>query len=168
MWKVKRSKVHGTGIFATKGISKGTRIIQYIGDKVLKSEGDRRSAQRIKNYLNSTKTGSVYIFELNKKFDIDGNVKKNKARFINHSCDPNCEVDIDNNEIWISSIKNIKKGTELSYDYGYEFDKEDYKDHICNCGSKNCIGYIISSDDWPKFEKHIKKIIKINQKRINN
>ncbi len=159
MWKVKISKVHGTGIFATKDISKGTRIIQYIGDKVTKSEGDRRSALRIKKYLNSSITGSVYIFELNKKFDIDGNVKRNKARFINHSCDPNCEVDISNDEIWISSIKNIKKGSELNYDYGYEFDKDDYKDHICNCGSKNCIGYIISSDDWPKFGRHIKKII---------
>ena len=165
MWKVKKSKVHGTGIFATKDISKGSRIIQYIGDKITKSEGDRRSAQRIKKYLNSTKTGSVYIFELNKKFDIDGNVKKNKARFINHSCDPNCEVDIINNEIWISAIKYIKKGSELNYDYGYGFDEDDYKDHICKCGSKYCIGYIISSDDWPKFQKYIKKIIKMNQKK---
>ena len=165
MWKVKSSKVHGTGIFATQNILKGTKIIQYIGDKVTKSEGDRRSALRIKNYLNSSKTGSVYIFELNKKYDIDGNVKRNKARYINHSCDPNCEVDIANNEIWISSIRNIKKGSELNYDYGYEFDKDDYKDHVCKCGSKNCIGYIISSDDWPKFGKHIKKIIKNAQSK---
>ena len=153
MWKVKSSKIHGTGIFAAQNILKGTKIIQYIGDKITKSEGDRRSALRIKNYLNSSKTGSVYIFELNKKYDIDGYVKRNKARYINHSCDPNCEVDIANNEIWISSIKNIKKGSELNYDYGYEFDKHDYKDHVCKCGSKNCIGYIISSDDWAKYKR---------------
>ncbi len=160
MWKVKSSKIHGTGIFATQNIKKGTKIIQYIGDKVTKSEGDRRSALRIKKYLDSSKTGSVYIFELNKKYDIDGNVKRNKARYINHSCDPNCEVDIVNNEIWISSIKNIKKGKELSYDYGYEFDKDDFRDHTCKCGSKLCIGFIISSNDWTKYKKYIDKIIK--------
>ena len=114
--------------------------------------------------MNSKVTGSVYIFELNKKYDIDGSPLYNKARYINHSCDPNCEVDIVNNEIWISSIKNIKKGEELSYDYGYEFDSEDYKDHSCKCGSDNCIGYIISSDDWKKFGKYINKIIKNNSK----
>tara|TARA_Y100000591_G_C21832033_1_gene700241 strand:- start:1158 stop:1646 length:489 start_codon:yes stop_codon:yes gene_type:complete len=161
MWKVKKSKVHGAGIFATRDIKKNTKIIQYIGDKVTKSEGDKRSAQRIKKYLNSEKTGSVYIFELNKKYDIDGYVKRNNARYINHSCAPNCEVDIIENEIWIQSIKKIKKGEELSYDYGYSFDKDDYKDHICKCGSKNCIGFIISSEEWPKYLKHIKKIIQL-------
>ena len=95
--------------FANRDIKKGEKVIRYIGDKISKSEGDRRSALRIKNFLNSEKTGSVYIFELNKKYDIDGNVKRNKARYINHSCDPNCEVEIENNEIWISSIRKIKK-----------------------------------------------------------
>ena len=160
MWKVKKSKVHGSGVFATKDIKKNIQVIEYIGEKVSKSEGDRRSANRIKNYLNSEETGSVYIFELNSKYDIDGAVEYNKARFINHSCNPNCEVDIINDKIWISSIKNIKCGEELSYDYGYAFDKNDYKDHICKCGFKNCIGYIISSDDWKKFTKHILNITK--------
>lgn len=160
MWKVKNSSVHGSGVFATKNISKNTNIIQYIGEKVTKSEGDRRSSLRIKKYLNSNKTGSVYIFELNKKYDIDGSPLYNKARYINHSCNPNCEVNIVNNEIWISSIKNIKKGEELFYDYGYAFDKEDFRDHICKCGSKNCIGYIISSDEWSKYLKFLSKIIK--------
>tara|TARA_Y200000002_G_scaffold380502_1_gene392129 strand:- start:408 stop:902 length:495 start_codon:yes stop_codon:yes gene_type:complete len=160
MWELKKSKVHGKGIFATRNIKKNRKIIQYIGEKVLKKEGDKRSAKRIKEYLNSSKTGSVYIFELNKKFDIDGSPLYNKARYVNHSCDPNCEVDIKDDEIWIRSIKNLSKGTELTYDYGYEFDKNDYKDHICKCGSKNCIGYIISSDDWSKFSKHLNKIIR--------
>ncbi len=160
MWKVKNSSVHGSGVFATKNIAKNTNIIQYIGEKVTKSEGDRRSSLRIKKYLNSNKTGSVYIFELNKKYDIDGSPLYNKARYINHSCNPNCEVNIVNNEIWISSIKNIKKGEELFYDYGYAFDKEDFRDHICKCGSKNCIGYIISSDEWSKYLKFLSKIIK--------
>ncbi len=160
MWKVKRSKIHGTGVFATQKIPKNTDIIQYVGEKISKKEGDRRSSLRIKKFLNSKITGSVYIFELNKKFDIDGSPLYNKARYINHSCEPNCEVNIKNNQIWISSIKKINTGDELSYDYGYEFDKDDYKDHICKCGSKNCLGYIISSDHWHKFLRHIEKNIK--------
>lgn len=160
MWVVKNSKIHGTGIFAKKDIPKNIRVIQYIGEKVLRSEGNRRSEKRLSKFLHSKTYGSVYIFELNSKYDIDGSPKYNKARYINHSCDPNCEVDIINNEIWISSIKKIKKGEELSYDYGFEFDKDDFKDHICKCGSKNCIGFIISSDDWVKYLKYLSKIIK--------
>ncbi len=157
MWKEKKSKIHGKGIIAKKNIKKGTKIIQYIGEKVSKKEGDKRSSERIKKYLNKKNEGSVYIFELNKKYDIDGSPLYNKARYINHSCNPNCEVDILQNEIWIIAIKNIKKDEELSYDYGYQFDEDDYKDHVCKCGSKNCIGFIISEDDWPKYRKHIKK-----------
>ena len=160
MWKVKNSKIHGNGVFASKNIKKNTKIIQYVGEKIPRSEGDKRSELRLKTYLDSKKTGSVYIFELNKKYDLDGSPLYNKARYINHSCEPNCEVDINNDKIWISSIKNIKKGEELSYDYGFNFDKSDYRDHVCKCGSKYCIGFIISSDDWDKYLKFIKKIIK--------
>ena len=159
MWEVKNSKIHGSGVFAKKNIKKNQRIIEYIGEKITRKEGDKRSEKRLKKYLNSSSTGSVYIFELNKKYDIDGSPLYNKARYINHSCDPNCEVDIINNQIWISSIKNIKQGEELSYDYGYSFDKDDFRDHPCKCGSKNCIGFIISSDDWDKYLKYIKRLI---------
>ena len=157
MWKEKKSKIHGTGIIVTCDIKKGVKIIQYIGEKVTKKEGDIRSTARIKKYLNKKNEGSVYIFELNKRYDIDGCFAYNKARYINHSCSPNCEVDIIKNEIWISSIKGIKKGEELNYDYGYPFDVDDYSDHICKCGSIKCIGYIISQDDWPKYKKYLKK-----------
>ena len=157
MYKVKNSKIHGKGVYASQDIKKNIKIIEYIGEKISKSEGDKRSERRIKKYLNSKQTGSVYIFELNSKYDIDGSFGYNKARYINHSCNPNCEVDIIKGHIWIISIKNIKKGQELCYDYGYEFDKDDYTDHICKCGSKKCIGYIISSDDWQKYKKFLKK-----------
>ena len=158
MWKVNKSRVHGTGIFASMDIKKDTKIIQYIGEKITKKEGDKRSADRIKKYLNKKNQGSVYVFELNKKYDIDGSPTYNKARYINHSCNPNCEVEIIKNEIWIISIKNIKKGQELNYDYGYPFDVDDFSDHLCKCKSKNCIGYIISQDDWLKYKKYIKKL----------
>ncbi len=154
MWKIKKSKIHGTGVVATQDIKKNTKIIQYIGEKITKKEGDKRSAERIRKYLSKKNEGSVYVFELNKKYDIDGSPLYNKARYINHSCKPNCEVDIINNEIWIISNKKIIRGDELNYDYGYPFDKDDYKDHVCKCGEKNCIGYIISEDDWKEFRKY--------------
>ena len=157
MWKIKKSKIHGTGIVASEDIKKGIQVIQYIGEKISKKEGDKRSEERIRKYLKQKNEGSVYVFELNKKYDIDGSPLYNKARFINHSCDPNCEVEIINNEIWIVSIKKIKKGSELNYDYGYPFDKDDYADHNCKCVSKKCIGYIISQDDWPKYKNYLKK-----------
>lgn len=159
MWKVKKSVIHGTGVFATQNIKRGTKIIEYIGEKIEKLEGDKRSEIRIKKYLNSKTTGSVYIFELNSRYDIDGSPKYNKARYINHSCKPNCEVEIVRGHIWIRAIKNIIEKDELTYDYGYEFDKDDYTDHKCKCGSKNCIGYIISSDDRQKLKKYLKNKI---------
>mgnify|MGYP001304552940 CR=1 FL=1 len=168
MWKVKKSKVHGNGVFASKEIPKNIKIIEYVGDKILKSEGDRRSESRIKKFLKSKKTGSVYIFELNRKYDIDGFVKRNKARFINHSCNPNCEVSIEDNKIWISSIKKIFIGEELTYDYGYSFD-EDYTDHECLCGSRDCIGYIISQEDLKKYKKFLQtKISNLDRKIKKN
>ena len=160
MYQVKKSKVHGKGIYASQNIKKGEKIIEYIGEKISRKEGDRRSEIRIKKYLDSKKMGSVYIFQLNNRQDIDGSPLYNKARYINHSCNPNCEVEIEKGRIWISSIRGIKKGEELSYDYGYSFDKNDYKDHPCKCGSKYCIGYIISSDDWDKFVKYLKSNIR--------
>ena len=86
MWKEKKSKVHGIGIIATQDIRKNTKIIQYIGEKITKKEGDKRSAERIKKFLHRKNEGSVYIFELNKRYDIDGSPLYNKARYINHSC----------------------------------------------------------------------------------
>ncbi len=160
MWKLKKSNIHGVGIVAKRDVKKNERIIEYIGDKISKKEGDKRSAARIKEFLNKKNEGSVYVFELNDKFDIDGSPQYNNARYINHSCYPNCEVDIIDNKIWISSIKNIKKGAELSYDYGYPFDVDDYKDHVCKCGAKNCIEFIISQDDWKKYKVHLKNKIK--------
>ena len=93
----------------------------------------------------------VYVFELNQRYDIDGGVAYNHARLINHSCNPNCEVEINNNQIWISTIKNIKKNAELTYNYGYSYDA-DYVDHVCKCGSYKCVGYILDEDHWSKLK----------------
>ena len=156
LWLKKKSSLHGTGLFASTNIKKGEQVIEYIGDKVTKKEGDKRADKQIKKAQKNKNKGMVYVFELNKRYDIDGGVARNYARFINHSCDPNCEVEIIDNHIWISAIKKIKKGSELLYNYGYPFDS-DFEEHICKCGYKKCVGYILSDDDWPKLKKYEKK-----------
>jgi hypothetical protein len=150
LYSVKLSGVHGNGIFASKDIAKGTPIIEYVGNIVSKKEGDKIYEEQYEE-SKKTGTGAVYIFELNKKQDIDGNVSWNPARFINHSCTPNCKYKIIDNRIWIISIRDIKEGEELNYDYNY--DLEGYKDHPCKCGSKNCLGYIVGKRYRKKFEK---------------
>ena len=84
------------------------------------------------------------LFNINKRYDLDGDFKYNTARLINHSCDPNCEVYGTGLKVWVYAIRDIKKGEELTYDYGFSFD-EDYKDFPCKCKSKNCVKYIVRS-----------------------
>jgi len=148
--RVEDSKIHGKGVYAAKDIPKGTQIIEYVGKLVTKKEADDIADAQFEKGEKGEE-GHVYIFELNKKQDIDGNVPWNTARLINHSCDPNCETSGDDDHIWIEAMVDIKEGEELSYDYCYDID--DYEDHPCKCGKKNCCGYIIA-------EKHRKKVLR--------
>ena len=134
LYKIKKSKIDKRGLYANSNISKGTKIIEYKGKiiSVKKSEMDPK--------FDNGK--AIYLFNINKKFDLDGDFKFNTARLINHSCDPNCEVFGVGMKIWIFALKNIKKNEELSYDYGFSFDK-DFKNYPCKCKSKNCVGYIV-------------------------
>ena len=95
--------------------------------------------------------GSVYIFELDEQFDIDGNVSYNDAKYMNHSCEPNCDFEIKDGHIWIHAIRDINKGEEISYNYGYDFD-DDYKEHPCRCMSQKCVGYILAEEHWEKLK----------------
>jgi len=157
LYIIKRSKMHGKGLFAKCDIEEGTKVVQYRGKKITKSQSDKIAEKQINKASKKISLGQVYIFTLNKKHDIDGNYSYNTARLINHSCYPNCETDIVKGKIWIISTKKIKKGEEITYDYGFEFDKDDYEEHICKCGLKNCIGYIVISSSWKKLAKHLKK-----------
>lgn len=132
------SKIHGTGVFARTDLKKGTSLIEYVGEKVGKREAERRSDLG----------RSVYLFELNKRVDIDGSIGGNGSQWINHSCEPNAESELDGNAMMIVTTRPVKKGKELSYDY--QFDDDDYKDHICRCGAKSCRGYIINLKSWKK------------------
>ena len=146
----KRSRVHNAGIFARKDIPTRTHIIEYVGEKITKAESDRRGTISLQESKKNKKKGAVYLFELNKRYDLDGDVAYNTAKHINHSCYPNCEAYISRGHIWIVALRNIKKGEELTYNYGYDFD--DYKEHKCNCGSGRCVGYILAKGHWPKLK----------------
>ena len=99
------------------------------------------------------------LFNLNKRYDLDGDFKFNTARLINHSCNPNCEVTGAGLKVWVHAIKDIRKNEEFSYDYGFGFD-EDYKNYKCRCGSKNCCGYIIREGSRWRIKKNKSKIKK--------
>ena len=124
------SRIAGKGLFAVQNIKKGTRIIQYIGQRISKEETAERLYQ-----------GNQYIFAFNDRYDIDGKTLKNKARYINHSCDPNCDILLTQRTIWIVAKRDIKEGEELSYNYGFTA-----KQYRCQCGTKNCCGYILGEE----------------------
>mgnify|MGYP001324712385 FL=1 len=134
LYKVKKSNIDKRGLWAAKNIKKGTKIIYYRGKIITKKETERNP-----KYDNEK---AIYLFNLNSRYDLDGDFKYNTARLINHSCDPNCEVAGKGLKLWIFALREIKKGEELSYDYGFGYD-ENYKDYTCRCKSKNCCGYIV-------------------------
>ena len=151
---VRKSKIHRKGVFAKKKILKGTKIIEYVGEKMTKKKSDDKADEHMEESKNHTADGGVYIFELNSRYDINGKVPYNTARLINHSCDPNSETDIIKGKIWIIAERDIKKGEELAYDYGYEYDS-DYDEHPCKCRSKDCVGYIVGQEFWPKLRRSL-------------
>jgi uncharacterized protein len=150
--EVRSSEIHGRGVYATQDLVPETKIIEYLGEYIDKETSETRAwAQAAKAEKNGE--AAVYIFTLDKKWDIDGNVAWNDARLINHSCEPNCEAWIEEDQIFIYSLKKIKKGDELTFDYG--FDVDCYEDHPCLCGTKSCVGYIVSREQWPELKKRL-------------
>ena len=148
LYKIKKSSIDNRGLYASKDIKKDTKIIEYKGKIITIKETETNPK------FDNDK--AIYLFNLNKKYDLDGDFKYNTARLINHSCDPNCEVDGVGLKLWIYSIKDIKKNEELTYDYGFSFDK-DYKDFPCRCGSKKCVGFIVNSQSRWRIKKSKKK-----------
>lgn len=135
-----QSPVHGYGLYARRPIPAGTRIIEYVGERITKAEAERRDTDRLTR-LAAGGDGCVYIFELNQRHDLDGNVRWNEARRINHSCAPNCEPKIIRGRIWIVALRDLAAGEELSYDYG--FDYSEWRSHPCRCNTPRCVGYIV-------------------------
>jgi|TARA_B100001540_G_scaffold314475_1_gene339508 SET domain-containing protein len=146
LYKIKKTNIDrkGLGLYAAKNIKKGTKIINYIGKIITKKQ-----TEISKKYDN---TKPIYLFNLNNRYDLDGDYSFNTARLINHSCSNNCEYDGKGLKLWVTAIRDIKKGEELTCDYGFGYD-EDYKQFPCNCGSKNCCGYIVRAESRWRINK---------------
>ncbi len=153
--RVSNSPKHGRGVYAKQPIPKGARVIEYVGKRVPVKDSDDIGDRQMKRAAANKDVGSVYLFSLNKKYDIDGNEPWNTARLINHSCDPNCEVQIIKGHIWILAKRAIAAGEELTYDYGFNMDS--WEDHVCRCGSANCLGYIVSASRRGALARVLKK-----------
>ena len=141
--ELRGSPIHGLGAFARVDIPKRTRIIEYTGEKISNAEADRRYDDA------AMRRHHTFLFILNDRTCLDAAFEGNEARFINHSCDPNCEAVIERGHIWIDAVKAIPAGTELVYDYQYEDDaeytEEDLRFYACKCGAPNCRGTIVKT-----------------------
>ncbi|HTT07144.1 MAG TPA: SET domain-containing protein-lysine N-methyltransferase [Steroidobacteraceae bacterium] len=147
MLEVRASALHGKGVFARRRIRKGTRIIEYLGDRVSHREADRRYETK------TTDDGHTFLFIVDRGIVIDGGNNGNDARFINHGCDPNCESAIEDRRVFIEALRTIQPGEELTYDYQIGRDKTDPPnvDEIfaCRCGAATCRGSML----WPPRRK---------------
>ena len=135
----RESAIHGTGGFAKSDIPAGTWVVEYAGERISKEESLRRC-----------ESGNEFIFSLNDEFDLDGSVPWNAARFLNHSCEPNCETERIGDRIWIIAARDIRAGEELTFNYGYNL--VDYQEHHCRCGAAGCVGYMVA----PEFYEHVR------------
>ena len=146
LYVVRNSPIHGRGVFAVRYIRKGTKILEYKGERISNREADRRyDDARMKRH-------HTFLFVLDKKTVIDGAISAGggEASYINHSCDPNCEAIITGKRIFIHALRGIHPGEELAYDYQYERtgenDDELEKFYFCKCGSPNCRGTIMKPE----------------------
>ncbi len=144
----RRSPIHGTGVFAATDLPAETRVIEYKGTQITHAQADRR-------YAGSADSGHTFLFTLNDRYIIDANVGGNVARWINHSCAPNCQAvtvehpggDPKRDRVVIETLREIRAGEELTYDYGIVLDEPHTarmkKIWACRCGAPNCTGTML-------------------------
>lgn len=137
MYEVRVSPIHGRGVFATRPIRKGTRIIEYQGEHISNDEAFERYGESIEHTM---------LFSIDKETVIDPQRIGNDAKYINHSCQPNCASYQDKRRIFIEAVKDIPEGAELSYDYklipsDIESDRSKYP---CRCGAPRCRGSLLA------------------------
>ena len=141
-YAVRRSSIHGRGVFATAPIAKGERIVEYRGERITDAEADRRHPADPSNPYHT------FFFSTDEGAIIDAGVRGNAARWINHSCKPNCEaIEDDDGRVFIVARKPIEPGVELAYDYRLFMDgrvsKDDREGYACRCGAKKCRGSML-------------------------
>lgn len=141
-FEIRRSSKHGVGAFATQDIPAGTRLIEYAGERITEAEGDARYPEV------PGKEIITYLFAIDDGIVVDAGVGGNEARFINHSCDPNCDAIVEDGRIWIETIRDVVAGEELAYDYAFILDERHTpaakRRYPCQCGAHNCRGTILA------------------------
>ncbi|MCC7200842.1 MAG: SET domain-containing protein-lysine N-methyltransferase [Gammaproteobacteria bacterium] len=162
LYKVRNSKIHGRGVFAARRIRKGTKVIEYVGERVSHAEADRRYEDKAPD------DNHTFLFIVDGRTVIDAGVDGNEARFINHACDPNCETVTEQRRIFIYATRTIQPGEELSYDYQIKRDRGDPPEldqvFACHCGAANCRGTMIQPPDKPKRKSKAKTKAKAKAK----
>ena len=148
LFEVRRSTVHGHGAFALRRIRKGTRIVEYLGERVSHKEADRRYESKDAN------DAHTFLFIVDSRTVIDAGVDGNDARFFNHSCDPNCESVVEKRRVYIEALRTIEPGEEMTYDYQIYRDEDDPPgiDEVfaCRCGAAQCRGTMLWPPEPPK------------------
>jgi hypothetical protein len=141
--EVRDSALHGRGVFALRRIARGTRVIEYLGERISHEEADRRYQHK------SADDNHTFLFIADDRTVIDAGVAVNEARFVNHACDPNCESVIESSRVFIDAIRTISPGEELTYDYQIQREDGDPPDidalFACCCGRPRCRGTMM----WP-------------------
>ncbi len=140
--KVRHSKIHGNGVFATRKIPAGARVIEYQGKRITEKQAEKRFG------LDPDNPYHTFFFSLESGKLIDGGDEGNDARWINHSCEPNCEAQEEKGHVFIHALRDIARGEELNYDYGLVIDEKMSKTlkkaYECRCGSPNCRGTMLA------------------------
>jgi SET domain-containing protein len=145
--EVRDSRLHGQGVFATAPIGKGTRVIEYLGERISHTEADSRYECKDEN------DNHTFLFIVDARTVIDAGVNGNAARYVNHACEPNCESVIEDRRVFIEAIRDIGPGEELTYDYQIQREPDDPPDvdviFACRCGTPGCRGTML----WPPPKK---------------
>jgi len=163
--QMRRSAVHGNGVFAAQDLAAGETLVEYKGEVIDWPEALRRHPH------DPSQPNHTFYFHVDEEHVIDGGVNGNVARWINHSCNPNCEADEQDGRIFIKALRDIPAGQELNYDYGLIIDDEEYSPELlaefpCWCGAETCRGTLLSprEDEGKKNKKKKKKKKKAKSK----
>ena len=142
--EVRNSALHGLGVFALERIPRGTRILEYLGERVSHREADRRYDGK------DPRDNHTFLFIVDTRTVIDAGIDGNEARFVNHACNPNCESVIERRRVFIDALRDIEPGEELTYDYQIQREADDPPDidqvFACRCGARGCRGTML----WPE------------------
>jgi uncharacterized protein len=140
-FEVRRSRIHGRGVYATRRIPAGSRVVEYVGERISHEEADARYEDK------GADDGHTFLFVVDDDTCIDAGVDGNEARYINHSCNPNCETIIEDGHVYIDAIRDIRPGEELGYDYQLTWESTDEPAELalyaCRCGAAQCRGTML-------------------------